>query len=258
MNEMTQTTTFQEAPQRTTSSPVPAAMKAMTCIEDLRRAARRRVPRAFFDYAEAGSFAEETLRANRADIERIRLRQRVLVDVSERDTSTTILGERVALPLALAPIGLGGLQWGNGGDPGVSGRPGGGHSLHAHHDVDLLDRGCRGSGREAVLVPALCHEGSRLRSRADRTRRGRKVQRAGAHGRPPGARPTPRRYPQRACRCRRRSRSRTSSTWRQSRAGRPRGPVRQALDVRQPGRPREGEGGRHGAAEWVAHQFDPT
>ena len=94
--------------------PAPSSMKNMTCIEDLRRAARRRVPRAFFGYAEAGSYSEQTLRANRADLEAIKLRQRVLVDVSERDTSTTILGEHASLPIALAPIGIGGLQHGNG------------------------------------------------------------------------------------------------------------------------------------------------
>jgi L-lactate dehydrogenase (cytochrome) len=89
-------------------------MKTMTCIEDLRRTASRRVPRMFFDYAEGGSYAEETLKANRADLERIKLRQRILVDVSERSTATTILGEPVSLPLALAPIGLCGMQHGDG------------------------------------------------------------------------------------------------------------------------------------------------
>ena len=86
----------------------------MTCIEDLRDVARRKVPRAFFDYAEAGSYSQETLRANRSDLERIKLRQRVLVDVSRRDLTTTIIGERVSLPLALAPIGLCGMQHGDG------------------------------------------------------------------------------------------------------------------------------------------------
>ena len=86
----------------------------MTCIEDLRCVARRKVPRAFFDYAEAGSYAQETLRANREDLEHIKLRQRVLVDVSQRDLTTTILGERVSLPLALAPIGLCGMMHGDG------------------------------------------------------------------------------------------------------------------------------------------------
>jgi len=85
-------------------------MRAITCIEDLRQRARRKIPRMFFDYAEAGSYAEETLRANRADIERIKLRQRVLVDVSHRDLTTTILGERVPLPLALGPVALTGMQ----------------------------------------------------------------------------------------------------------------------------------------------------
>jgi L-lactate dehydrogenase (cytochrome) len=89
-------------------------MRNITCIEDLRQIARRKVPRAFFDYAEAGSYAQETLRANRADFERLKLRQRVLVDVDKRDLSTTILGEKVSLPLALAPIGLCGMQHGDG------------------------------------------------------------------------------------------------------------------------------------------------
>ncbi len=90
------------------------ALRPMTCIEDLRQVARRKVPRAFFDYAEAGSYSQETLRANREDLERIKLRQRVLVDVSQRDLTTTIIGEQARLPLALAPIGLCGMQHGDG------------------------------------------------------------------------------------------------------------------------------------------------
>ena len=89
-------------------------MKNVTCIDDLRELARRKVPRAFFDYAEAGSYSQETLRANRADMERVKLRQRVLVDVSSRDASTTILGEKVPLPLALGPVAMTGLEHGNG------------------------------------------------------------------------------------------------------------------------------------------------
>src|SRR5271157_547584 len=90
------------------------SLVTVTCIEDLHRLARRKVPRAFFDYAEAGSYSQQTLRANRDDLERIKLRQRVLVDVSQRDLSTTILGEPARLPLALAPIGLCGMQRGDG------------------------------------------------------------------------------------------------------------------------------------------------
>jgi len=85
-------------------------MRTITCIEDLRQRARRRIPKMFFDYAEAGSYAEETLRGNRADMERIKLRQRVLVDVSHRDLSTTIVGEKVPLPLGLGPVALTGMQ----------------------------------------------------------------------------------------------------------------------------------------------------
>ena len=89
-------------------------MRSVTCIEDLRQLARRRVPKMFFDYAESGSYAEQTLRDNRVELERIKFRQRVLVDVSRRDLGTTIIGDSVPLPLALAPIGLCGMQWGDG------------------------------------------------------------------------------------------------------------------------------------------------
>jgi L-lactate dehydrogenase (cytochrome) len=89
-------------------------MKAITCIDDLRHLARRRVPRAFFEYADSGSYNEETLRANRADLERIKLHQRVLVDVSQRSLATSIVGQKVSAPFALAPIGLCGMQHGNG------------------------------------------------------------------------------------------------------------------------------------------------
>src|SRR6202158_4615619 len=89
-------------------------MNNICCIEDLRMLAQRRVPRAIFDYAEAGSYSQQTLRANAADLARINLRQRVMVDVSSRDISTAMLGEPVSLPIGLAPVGMTGLQHGNG------------------------------------------------------------------------------------------------------------------------------------------------
>jgi len=89
-------------------------LSTMTCIEDLRQVARRKVPRAFFAYAEAGSYSQATLRSNREDLDRIKLRQRVLVDVSQRDLATTIIGEPARFPIALAPIGLCGMQRGDG------------------------------------------------------------------------------------------------------------------------------------------------
>ena len=89
-------------------------MKNIACIEDLRALARRKVPKAFFEYADGGSYNEETLRANRAELEPIKLRQRVMVDVSERSLATTIVGQKVSAPFALAPIGLCGMQHGDG------------------------------------------------------------------------------------------------------------------------------------------------
>lgn len=89
-------------------------MKHITCIEDLRQVAHRRVPKAFIDYAESGSYTQSTLHANRADLDAVKLRQRVLVDVDHRSTETTIVGEKVSLPVALAPIGLCGMQHGDG------------------------------------------------------------------------------------------------------------------------------------------------
>ena len=89
-------------------------MKHITCIEDLRQLHKRRVPKAFFDYADRGSYTEDTLRANPDDLQEIKFRQRILVDVSKRDLSTTILGEPAAMPLILAPVGLFGMQHGDG------------------------------------------------------------------------------------------------------------------------------------------------
>jgi L-lactate dehydrogenase (cytochrome) len=86
----------------------------ITNVLDLRELAQRRVPRAFFEYADRGSYDEITLRGNRAALEAIRLRQRVMVDVDKRNLATTILGAPVSMPLAIAPTGLTGLQWGGG------------------------------------------------------------------------------------------------------------------------------------------------
>jgi L-lactate dehydrogenase (cytochrome) len=78
-------------------------------IDDLRTAAKRRVPRAIFDYADGGSYDERTLRANAADLDKLTFRQRVMVDVSGVSLATTVLGSPVSMPLAIAPTGLAGL-----------------------------------------------------------------------------------------------------------------------------------------------------
>jgi L-lactate dehydrogenase (cytochrome) len=94
--------------------PDASVLRKATNIEDLRRIARRRVPRAFFDYADRGSYEEQTLRANREDLMALPLRQRVGIDVDSRDLATTIVGEPSSLPLILAPCGLTGMQYGDG------------------------------------------------------------------------------------------------------------------------------------------------
>jgi len=89
-------------------------MPVITNVEDLRRVARRRIPRAMFDYVDRGSYDELTLRANRADLDAITLRQRVLIDVSSVSLKTSLLGEPVAMPVAIAPAGMTGLIHGDG------------------------------------------------------------------------------------------------------------------------------------------------
>ena len=89
-------------------------MPVVTCIEDLRELAKRRVARAVFEYVDRGSYAECTLRVNRADLESLALRQRVGIDVDRRSTRTTMVGQEVAMPVALAPVGLTGLNWADG------------------------------------------------------------------------------------------------------------------------------------------------
>ena len=85
-------------------------MPVITCIEDLKRLHRKRTPRMFWDYCESGSYTEQTFRENTSDFAKIRLRQKVARDLSDRDTSGTMLGERVSMPVALAPVGSCGMQ----------------------------------------------------------------------------------------------------------------------------------------------------
>ena len=83
-------------------------------IADLKELARRRVPKMFFDYADSGAFTQSTYQANEDDFKKIKLRQRVLVDMSNRSLATTMIGEKVAMPVALAPTGLTGMQHADG------------------------------------------------------------------------------------------------------------------------------------------------
>ncbi|MES2584254.1 MAG: alpha-hydroxy acid oxidase [Pseudomonadota bacterium] len=87
---------------------------AITNIEDLRVLAQKRVPRMFYDYADSGSWTESTYRANESDFQKIKFRQRVAVNVDNRSTTSTMVGQPVAMPVALAPVGLTGMQCADG------------------------------------------------------------------------------------------------------------------------------------------------
>jgi L-lactate dehydrogenase (cytochrome) len=96
-----------------TRSPEPT-MPVITNIEDLRLLAQRRVPRMFYDYADSGSWTEGTYRANSDDFQKIKLRQRVAVNLENRSTASTMVGQQVAMPVAIAPTGLTGMQHADG------------------------------------------------------------------------------------------------------------------------------------------------
>jgi len=85
-------------------------MPVITCIEDLKRLHRKRTPRMFYDYVESGSWSEQTFRENTGDFQQIRLRQRVAVDMSDRSLASEMIGQPVTMPVALAPVGLTGMQ----------------------------------------------------------------------------------------------------------------------------------------------------
>jgi len=89
-------------------------MTVITTIEDLRQLAQRRVPRMFYDYADSGSWTESTYRANESDFQKIKLRQRVAVNMEGRSTATKMVGIDVAMPVAIAPTGLTGMQHADG------------------------------------------------------------------------------------------------------------------------------------------------
>ena len=173
------------------------SMKHITCIEDLRQRHMRKVPKAFFDYADRGSYAEETLRANRDDLQADQVppaHPGRCVEARSLDQNSRRARGTAADPGAGRPDRHAIRRRRN---SRLSRRAGRRHSVHAEHDVDLLDRGCRGQCRQAVLVPALRHEGPRLHQVADRARDRRQMQRAGADRRPAGDRAAPCRHQER-------------------------------------------------------------
>ncbi|RQW24522.1 alpha-hydroxy-acid oxidizing protein [Rhodobacteraceae bacterium CH30] len=89
-------------------------MPVITCVEDLRQLAQKRVPKAFYDYADSGAYTESTYHSNSSDLAAIKLRQRVAINVEARSTATTLLGQPVRMPVVIAPTGLAGMQWADG------------------------------------------------------------------------------------------------------------------------------------------------
>ena len=89
-------------------------MAQLLTIEDLRLLAKRRVPRMFYDYADSGAWTESTYRANEADFQKIKLRQRVAVNMENRTTAATMVGQSATMPVAIAPVGLTGMQHADG------------------------------------------------------------------------------------------------------------------------------------------------
>lgn len=89
-------------------------MPVITCIEDLKRLYKSRAPKMFYDYCESGSWTEQTFRENISDFDKIRLRQRVAVDMTNRTTAGQMVGQDVSMPVALAPVGMTGMQHADG------------------------------------------------------------------------------------------------------------------------------------------------
>jgi L-lactate dehydrogenase (cytochrome) len=89
-------------------------MPVITTIDDLKRLHKRRTPKMFYDYAESGSWTEQTFRENTSDFDKIRLRQRIAVDMTNRNTASQMIGQDVSMPVALAPVGLAGMQCADG------------------------------------------------------------------------------------------------------------------------------------------------
>ncbi len=89
-------------------------MTVITNVEDLRVIAKKRVPRMFYDYADSGSWTESTYRANESDFQKIKLRQRILINMEHRSTVTKMIGQTVAMPVAIAPTGMTGMQHADG------------------------------------------------------------------------------------------------------------------------------------------------
>ena len=169
-------------------------------IADLKKLAKRRVPKMFFDYADSGAWTESTYRANEEDFAEDQARQRVLVDMSNRSLETTMIGEKVSMPVALAPTGMTGMQHPDGEILAAQaaeefGVP---FTLSTMSICSIED--VAENTNEAVLVPALRAQRQGFRLQSDRPRQGGEMLGAGADARPADPRPAPQGPAQRALR----------------------------------------------------------
>ena len=157
------------------------------------RAAAGKLPPFLFHYIDGGAYAEHTLKRNTDDLADIALRQRVLRNMSELSTETTLFGEQLAMPVALGPVGLTGM-YARRGEVQAARAAAKRHSVHAVHRVGLPDRRGGAGDRSADVVPALRVERSRLYAQCAGARQGRRRENAGVYRRYAGAgRPLPRR-----------------------------------------------------------------
>ncbi len=152
-------------------------MAVITCVEDLRQLAVKRVPRMFYDYADSGAWTESTYRANEADLQTIKLRQRVAHDISKRNLATKMIGIDVTMPVAIAPTGMTGMQHADGEILGARaaekfGIP---FTLSTMSICSIED--IRGPHEQALLVPALRHARPRVHRAPHRSRQGPRVAR---------------------------------------------------------------------------------
>ena len=139
-------------------------------IEDLRRGARRRLPRAVFDYIDGGADREHTLVGNSRAYDDIIFRPRCAVAVTNYDMQTTVLGTEIAMPIILAPVGSSRMFYPRGEEVAATRRRIVRHDLHAVHAVGLPARGCEESDDRPGLVPAVSGRRPRCRPRDDRAR----------------------------------------------------------------------------------------
>ena len=136
-------------------------MTVITSIDDLKQLHKRRVPKMFYDYCESGSYTEQTFRANTDDFAKLRLRQKVAVDMTGRSTETTMIGQSVAMPVALAPVGMAGMQCADGEIKAALAAQDFGIPFTVD-DVDLFHRRCGRTHHRTLLVSALRYEGRRF------------------------------------------------------------------------------------------------